>query len=290
MSFTEKVKLEIIKNLSPRPCCFFAFLKGLTAESREESAIIFKSESKMVAEALFEHISYLVRTFKFGSQMITNLKLSEYKGKAVYFVYITGPSGAAFSDFSTDKQCGEERKAFLSGVFVGFGSVTDPKKTYLLEISFRTKAAVNKAMFEFVSEGYILKLSIKNKRFSMYLKEYDIISELLAFMNAPLNYLEIINVNIIKQQRNKANRILNCDKANIDKQLVASARQVSAIRKIMKNGIFAVLDRQLQTVAETRLKNREAPLAELAEIVGLSRSQIDYKLKKLMAIANKLKD
>ena len=290
MSFTEKAKLEIIKNLSPKPCCFFSFLKGLTVESREDSAIVFKSESKTVAEALFDRIAYLVKTFKFGPRMLTHLKLSEYKGKTVYFVYITGTDGSAFSNFDTDKLCDEDKKAFLSGVFVGFGGVTDPKKIYLLELSFRTKAAVNKAMFAFVSEGYIFKLSIKNKRFSIYLKEYDIISELLAFMNAPLNYLEIINVNVVKQQRNKANRILNCDKANIDKQLAASARQTAAIRKIIKNGMFGVLDKALKTVAETRLKNREAPLAELAELTGLSRSQIDYKLKKLMAIANKLKD
>ena len=63
----------------------------------------------------------------------------------------------------------------------------------------------------------------------LYLKASEQIEDLLTFMGASGAALEIMHMKVYKDFRNKANRITNCETANITKTVTAAARQVDDI-------------------------------------------------------------
>lgn len=110
-------------------------------------------------------------------------------------------------------------------------------------------------------------------------------------MGAVKSSLELMNIKILKDVRNKVNRVTNCETANIEKTVAASSMQVKSIEWIMTHKGLDYLPEELKTVAQLRLENPELSLSELCEIsgLGLSRSGMNHRLKKIMEIADHLK-
>jgi DNA-binding protein WhiA len=106
-------------------------------------------------------------------------------------------------------------------------------------------------------------------------------------MGAARQSLELMNVKVYKDLRNKANRVTNCETANIEKTVNASSNQVEAIKRLIKTHGLEVLPEDLREIAELRLQNPEVSLRELGEMLGLplSRSGVNHRLKKLMDLS-----
>ncbi|MBE6861918.1 MAG: DNA-binding protein WhiA, partial [Ruminococcus sp.] len=103
--------------------------------------------------------------------------------------------------------------------------------------------------------------------------------------------LELMNVKIFKDVRNKANRIANCDSANIDKVLNASMRQLEDIKLIERTIGFDGLSDELREVAELRLENVDMSLQDICESLStpISRSGVNHRFKKLAKIAEEIR-
>ena len=99
-----------------------------------------------------------------------------------------------------------------------------------------------------------------------------------------------MNVKMVKDIRNAANRIANCENANIDKTVAASLAQAEAIRKIMEKQGLDGLPEELRELARLRLENPEMSLRELGEQLSepLSRSGVNHRLHRIMELADKL--
>jgi len=98
-----------------------------------------------------------------------------------------------------------------------------------------------------------------------------------------------MNVRILKETRNKVNRQVNCETANLDKALEAARSQVEAIRLLEKRGRLAALSPGLREAAELRLAYPEAPLSELGDMLHISKSGINHRMRKIMALAGECK-
>lgn len=135
------------------------------------------------------------------------------------------------------------RKACLRGIFLASGTITDPEKSYHLEFSCSSQILagdVKKLINSFVDLH--AKVSARKKNYAVYVKEAEQIIDILAIMGAHSQIFAFEDVRITKEIRNKANRINNCDNANIDKTLKAAEKQLSWIHKIQETegtGIFA---------------------------------------------------
>jgi DNA-binding protein WhiA len=103
-------------------------------------------------------------------------------------------------------------------------------------------------------------------------------------MGAPMSALEVMNVKIHKDLRNKANRLANCDNANIDKQIKAAEKQLRNIELISGSmgGLDALPD-DLKQLARLRKEYPEHSLTELGQLFSppLTRAAVDYKFRKL---------
>lgn len=183
------------------------------------------------------------------------------------------------------------RKAYVRGAFLATGNVTDPKQTYHFEIGARHARAVKclKEILEsFSMEGSILERSQKNHLF--YVKDSQVISDLLTIMGAVHSTLVFEEQMVLKSARNDVNRKVNCETANLSKTIDAGLRQLRAIEKLQEVGIFEKLDNHLYETGLLRLANPDASLNELVRLSGnnLSKSGLNHRLKKLIELAEEL--
>ena len=182
----------------------------------------------------------------------------------------------------------EEKKAIIRGTFMGAGSINNPQREYHLEMEVTNKQnmdAVLKLLLEF---GIKAKYMETKNKYYIYLKEGEEISKFLALIGAVKAVMKFEDIRIQKEMRGKVNRLVNCETANLNKTINASIEQIAAIRKLQEDGEFKKLDDNLKEIALLRLENPNMSLVELGKKLKepLGKSGVNYRLKKIMEIAN----
>ena len=110
-----------------------------------------------------------------------------------------------------------------------------------------------------------------------YIKDSESICNLLALVGATQSLYKLNDHIAMKSVRNTTNRRANCDAANIEKQLATAAAQIEMLKTIDPES----LPPELRLTLEARLGNPTATYDELAEILGISKSGVVHRIKKL---------
>lgn len=293
MSFSSEVKRELcrirereLRQDEMAAMLFGMFYAGKTLDGR---AAIQTESPELAAAAAF-----LAENVFPGARCETK-RLVKSDGSLFTFSVRSPLVRERFGDFSeiapsivsgNDNDAG----AFLRGVFVSCGSITDPNKEYHLEIVLPVPSRVER-LRKFIEEhGIAIKLTIRGKTPVLYVKESGVIEDFLTYIGAGNHALEIMRVKIEKDFRNRVNRSVNCDSANLDKTVAASEKSRRDIELIEEKIGFNSLKPELRETARLRLENPEASLSELCELFDppISRSGLNHRLKKLSQIANSL--
>lgn len=158
-------------------------------------------------------------------------------------------------------------KSIVRGAFLGGGSINNPENNYHLEIIFSLEE--NAKYIANILKNYEIECKILNKShcYSLYSKEGETISNLLAFIGASSSVLKFEEIRVLRDMRNNVNRLVNCETANLNKIINASLKQVEDIKLIKDKKKFKNLSKNLQEIAELRLKNPEASLIELGNML-----------------------
>ncbi len=183
------------------------------------------------------------------------------------------------------------KKAYLRGVFMGAGTMSDPEKGYDLEfvLGSETMATdLRKLINSFVDLS--CKSIKRGKHYVVYMKKADYISDTLAIMGASNQVFAMEEIRIKKAMVSSAKRSVNCDNANMDKTIEASIRQVAAIRKIDEKIGINALPEKLREVARLRLENPDISITALGELCNppLKKSGINNRIKRIEETAAKL--
>ena len=180
-----------------------------------------------------------------------------------------------------------ERQSFLRGAFLSGGSVSDPAKSYHLEMVTHHYSVSRETVSLLRDMGFDPGETARGGNFLLYFKKSEAISEFLTTAGAPLAGMEVINARIEKSIAEKVNRRLNCDGANIDKTVEASERQLRAIRLLREAGRLDDLGEKLKYTALLREANPELSLTQLAEMMDppVSKSSLSYRLRRLTELA-----
>lgn len=182
------------------------------------------------------------------------------------------------------------RRAYLRGAFLGSGTISDPEKSYHLELNCNSEALANDFKRLVNSFGFKAKTAQRRNSHVIYLKEGEQISDFLALLGAHNHVMAFENVRIVKELRNKTNRIVNCENANLDKTIENAAKQLRDIGLIEEKKGLDSLPPKLREAARLRLENPEASLLELAEMTEppLKKSGINHRFQKIATIAKTL--
>ncbi len=184
-------------------------------------------------------------------------------------------------------KCGGCQQSFLRGIFLAAGTITDPDKSYHLEMSFTTSDAADKVAELLADCDLEPKRMTRKSEEVLYYKGSESIENFLAFIGANSAMFTIMNKKIERGIRSDANRIANSELANIGKTVVAAADQISAIRLLESSGALDRIPDELRATALLRLENPDATLMELAGLhtPPITKSGVNHRLKKLVEYA-----
>lgn len=183
--------------------------------------------------------------------------------------------------------------SFLRGVFLSCGSVTNPEKSYHLELTVSHKTLAEN-LIHLINEVDVFdfnpKLASRKGGYIVYLKGNNYICDFLAYIGAGNSVMSIIETTAYKEMINSLNRRQNSELANIKKKADASAKQILAIKKIEKIKGLDYLNDDLKALALLRLEYPEMSLKELGENLNpkLSRSGVNHRVEKILKIADSL--
>ncbi len=183
------------------------------------------------------------------------------------------------------------KRAFLRGAFLVTGSMSDPKKSYHLEIVCTTAEKAKQLQELMISLTLSAKTVLRKKQYVVYIKEGDQLVDALNLMDAHVSLMELENIRILRDIANNINRQTNCEVANSQKTITASAKQRDDILLIEKTSGLASLPPTLYEIAVLRLENPDISIKELGEMLSppIGKSGVNHRLRKLNHLANEIR-
>ena len=184
----------------------------------------------------------------------------------------------------------EKRKiAYIRGAFLGSGSCTIPteegKAGYHLEIIFPLRKTANDFCDLLCEFEIIAKQTKRKDTYVVYIKSKEQISDFLAVIGAKKALKHLSALVEQRDRANQDNRAQNCMAGNADKAAIAAVKQVRAIQKLLEIGLLSNQSEDLQMLAKTRVDNPTRSLQELADMLKISKSCLNHRMRRLMAIA-----
>ena len=183
-------------------------------------------------------------------------------------------------------------KSIVRGAYLGAGSLNNPSTKYHLEIILSSQK--NAEYISSILDKFNIKTKYLNRKKgnSIYIKDGEQISNLLAFIGSNTSVLKYEEIRVVKETRNNINRLVNCETANLNKTINASIQQIEAIKLIKNKNKFDALPDMLKEVANLRIKNPDSSLIELGNMLStpVGKSGVNYRLKKLVEIAEELRE
>ena len=299
MSFSSEVKQELLKQYSKARHCQLAELAAIVAMEGhidENGSLYIYTDNSAVVEKYTMLIKKLFKldvtralTKEVTEKILTALKLTENLAIANLLESEYSLQGVAVNGLLLQNTCC--KRAFLRGVFLASGSISDPRKSYHFEIVCHTKAQAEqiKEILEFF-EGEP-KIVRRNQRYVLYFKEGSQIVDSLNVMEAYVSLMNLENIRIEKEMRNSINRQVNCETANINKTVTAAVRQIQDIELIRDTGGLERLPENLYEMAVCRLENPDTPLKDLGQLLDppVGKSGVNHRLRKLSQLADQLR-
>ena len=308
MSFSGEIKEELLFvsgtalhcRMAELAACFH-FCGRVKQEENGRFSIRFQTENKIVARKCF---TLLKKTFKIEAD-VTVRRNSVQSGGMIYLLDVMHPemvrrvtealkvteqreSGQTSGLLVKSSCC---KRAFLRGAYLAAGSMSDPNKSYHVEIVCPSEVQANQIMKMLQDFGLDAKTVLRKKYYVVYMKEGENIADFLNIIEAHKALMEFENTRILKGVRNMVNRKVNCDAANINKTVSAAARQVEDIKLIQSVCGLEKLPDNLREMAYVRLENPEVPLGELGKLLDppVGKSGVNHRLRKIGEFAKDLR-
>lgn len=187
----------------------------------------------------------------------------------------------------------ECRVAYLKGMFLGCGSIWVPSMTaqgtmregYHFELQLDDELFADDVM-ELMSDLRInTRMSERGDHKLVYIKDKDEIVKLLATIELNECTLKLQAIIDERETANSINRTAICETANLDKTLTAASKHLVAILELKNKDMYDGLPEQLKKTADARAQHSEASLSELADILGISKSCLNHRLRRLVELA-----
>lgn len=313
MSFSGDVKKDLAQGCSKRRHCQIAELAAIVAfcgqikiDSPGGCTIKVQTENYYVAK---KYSTLLAKAFHIDADVAARV-LSPTSSNALYSVLVTDPAQCLqllqalklyeeshgfcsashlVSPLLIQQTCC--KRAFLRGAFLAAGSMSDPHKSYHLEVvcSTEEKAAQMQELMNILSLN--AKTVLRKKQYVVYIKEGDQLADALNLMDANVSLMELENIRILRDIANNINRQTNCEVANSQKKVTASVKQREDIELIETTSGLASLPPSLYEIALLRLENPDASIKELGEMLSppIGKSGVNHRLRKLNQLANEIR-
>lgn len=293
MSYTYNVKQEILANE----------MVTKIEKIAELSAILLSKNAFLEnrIELRLENISLAKRVYKFikeTTELKLEIKYSISKRLGEHNVYIIIiPRQKGYKDF-IDKMHNfnsdiismseEILKGFIRGIFLSCGYIKDPQKEYALDFFMDNDEAADKFFKILQNMGKKVFKTMKRNKPLVYLRNSEDIMDIMVLIGSIQSFFKYEETTMIKDLKNKTIREMNWEVANETKTLNTGNNQIKMIKYIDKTIGLNSMSSVLEEIAHVRLDNPESTLQEIAEIVGISKSGVRNRFRRIEEIYNNL--
>lgn len=183
-----------------------------------------------------------------------------------------------------------QKRAFIRGAFLSCGTAVEPNKAYHVEFVLKNSVVAD-CLDELIRFfGFMPRRTKRKQNEIIYIKDGEQLENFLALIGASSAMMYLANIRIEKQALNEANRSVNCITANLERASKSALKQAEDIRLLISEIGFDALPEQLKPVAEARINNYEMALSDLADELGMGKSAVNYRLKKLKEMADDVRN
>ncbi len=301
-NFSEKTKNELARIIPKQRCCRIAELSafydfngylmgedGRYLDINHSSPLVARKILNLV-KGLFPtaHIQILVQRARSRKNQVCTVRVLRHDQAQGVHATLVKQQHRMGEPRILEKRCC--RRAYVRGAFLSHGSVTNPERTYHLEIFTDKTEIANRVIETINSLQMAARMTTRKGNRVVYLKDGEQIVTLLNLMGAHSALLQLENIRIVKDVRNQVNRLVNCETANVDKTVQASMEQLDDIQVIQAHMDLRELSPKLYQIAKLRLKNPYASLMELGEMAvpSMSKSGVNYRIRQIHKLRQKL--
>lgn len=305
MSLTRQVKQDLCRLADSLTCCRSWELKALLLRHgyytiRQKAHVLnINVDDSAVARRLF----MLLRQAGVESPTIVRHQAKRLR-KSFFLVTVTGLEQVdALLVYLNMKEAGhlisfERRasalpkrkccqKAFLRGVFLAGGSISiSGRSGYHLEIncgSYEDAQLYHDTLSRFNLSPLLRK---RNGGSFIYFKDAESVADFLRIIGAGNALLELESMRVVKSVRNRVNRLVNCETANLEKVITSARQQLDLIERIDSRIGLNNLSPALREAALMRRNFPEASLKELGELLSppVSKSAMNHRYRQLSTL------
>lgn len=293
MSYTYSVKEEILSNDMVT-----------TIEKTAELSAIFLSKNAFCNDRIelrLENLPLAKRVYKFikdTTDLKIEIKYSISKRLGEHNVYIIViPKQKGYRDFiekmkslNVDLILTSEEilKGFIRGIFLSCGYIKDPEKEYALDFFMDNEEAADKLYTLLLSKGKKVFKTLKRNKPLVYLRNSENIMDIIVLIGSIQSFFKYEETTMIKDLKNKTIREMNWEVANETKTLNTGNNQIKMINHIDREIGLNSLNPVLEEIAHMRLNNPESTLQEIAEMIGISKSGVRNRFRRIEEIYNNL--
>jgi cell division protein WhiA len=275
MLVASEIKGELARIVPARACCRLAELAGLLSADRR---------------------SHGVRTFDHGTARIA-VQLAATLGVTASAPHGDPPAAgrrhhlevgidrAVIADWQWETAAACDHRAYLRGALLGNGSISLAARGPHVEFVFHSHARARRLVRHLAQSSVRSSIMQRRGRWVVYVKAGEDIATLLRLTGANRGLLDFETSRVGREVRNRLNRLMNADEANLARTVAAADRQLHAIRLLNDSGRLNQLPIALREAAAQRRAQPEADLDAIASALGVSRSAANHRLRRLVELA-----
>jgi DNA-binding protein WhiA len=308
MSFTAEVKDELSRIVTRRPCCPKAELSALV---RVEGTLHVSGPERYRLEIATETAPVARKTIKLLHELYglkTELTVRRSVLHKTNNYLITVPQQPKLPQALNDLGILDDsmnisyriagrlvRKdccavSYLRGAFLGGGFVADPHGDFHFELTAEAEGLATDLVALMARFEMEAKVTKRRGLYAVYLKGAEPIVTFLALVGAHRALLRAEDVRVMKSVRNRVNRLVNAETANLVKSTDAAMAQLEGIRALAESRGLDALPPALKELAYLRLEHPDVSLRELGELAEppLSKSAVYHRIRRLEELAAEL--
>ena len=303
MNYSEQLKGTLLESEPKKLCCNRALACGLLAgallipSADGEEEIVFRTEQAEVAEAAVRLVKARFgkdAELAVGSRPGHKVYTVSFRSKPVRKLLVSLESGFPATPAEEREvlswKCPECRAAFLRGVFLGYGSVTDPENAFHLEFILPAPRADAIASL-LTADGTAPNRVKRRDKIGLYYKKSTVIGEFFSIIGENGLYFTIAEKEMERQVRATENRLNNSEMKNLEKTVTASLAQIAAVKELFLSGEIERLPQELRETAVLRLEYDDDSLSRLAarHVPPITKSGLNNRLRRIMEAARDAK-
>ncbi|MDR1916145.1 MAG: DNA-binding protein WhiA [Synergistaceae bacterium] len=179
------------------------------------------------------------------------------------------------------------RWAWFRGTWGGSGAIYLPQSGYYMTMRIANQENIGSRIQRVLGSVGIIPGIRTNRGGDEYMiRDQEKIVTCLSKMGLVRTSLLLEETAIMRSLRDRANKMVNCDSANISKSLSAARAQMALIETLDARGLWDRLTPSLTELAIARRENPSASLGELGQILSkpVSKSTVEYRWRKLESL------